>query len=193
MLPPPDVIIVTDKSELEIAPMRVCVEGYCMDCSVIVTCREGKSLAENRNYGLDQATSPVVIMLDGLVQGFYRGWWRELIQPMENPSIVMLTARLMDTDGIIINMPYSDNKMLEPVEYVPVIPLMCCTIRNDGIRFEDTNDIDYRFMGKILAKTQGSALGINNSCKMIYGKKIIIQMGGGSVPAFKKPTENIVT
>lgn len=193
MLPPPDIIIVTQKSELEISPMRVCVEGYCMDCNVIVTCREGKSVAENRNYGLEQAKSPIVIMLDELVQGFYRGWWRELINPMEQPNIVLLSARLLGPDGVLINMPYSDNLLKENTEYVPVVPFNCCAIRNDGSRFDEAaaENMDYVFMEKLLASKQNSIIAINNTCKMIYSKKIIIQMA--QAPGWRKPKETVVT
>jgi hypothetical protein len=162
-----------------------------MDCNVIVTCLEKESLFANRNYGLKQCKAPVVIMMDDGASGFYRGWWRELITPMEDPRVVLCAPRLIAPDGVVISIPYSDNSLAEPVEYVQSVPLCFVAIRNSGVLFDERGS-DRDFVGSQCAKRQDAAIAISNQCKMVYGRKIVVSAGdidGG----FKKPKGIVVT
>jgi hypothetical protein len=186
VLPAPDIIIVTQKSEMEIAPLRVCVEGFSMDCNVYVTCRDG-SVAQNRNYGLSLAKTPVVIMMDDAVQGFYRGWWRELIVPMESPLVALCAARLVSNDGAVILCPFSSNDLSVPVEYVAMAPLALCAFRNTGVQFGD--DSDGAFVARLKARNEKAQVVINNQCKMAYAHKLEV---AGGIEEHRKPTEIVV-
>jgi len=171
MLPPPDVIIATCKTEDEITPLRVYVEGYSMDCRVIPTCQKG-SASINRNYGLNLAKSPVVIEIDDDVSGFYRGWWRDLISPLEDPNVIFVSARLMTEDGSLSGMMYGSNNLDVPIEDVPQAPTACCAFRNDGMRF-DTAFVGGGFEDKLFCwqlrkrYTNGRIL-VNNECRIIH-------------------------
>jgi len=181
MLPPPDVIIVTHVSELEISPMRVYVEGYSLDCNVIPTCRIGKSASINRNYGLSLAKAPVVIQVDDDVAGFYRGWWRDLISPMEDPNVIFVSARLMTEEGSFAGMMYGSYNLDMPTEDVPQAPTACCAFRRDGLKFDESltgsGFEDKLFCWQLRKRYTNGRILINNECRIIHRNEMKNQHG----------------
>lgn len=97
------------------------------------------SAAVNRNYALEYATAPVVIMLDDDISGFYPGWDRELVEAlMESESHVMVSARLMHTDGTPGIMMNFTPDMSCKFQYTQgFLPSSCIAFRNDGSRFDE--------------------------------------------------------
>lgn len=167
----PEIILVSNKSEFELAPLRADLDGYCWEHDIIMTCRDA-SAAINRNYGLDRATSSVVIMIDDDTSGFYWGWIDDLVYPFKDRSIMMVSARLMTPEGCCAGMMFGSNNLEQPVEDVEAIPTACCAMRNMGFRFDE------RFIGSGFEDTEASLrlrqiypdhrIVINNKCKIIH-------------------------
>ena len=173
MLPPPNIFICTNKSELEISPLRVYVEGYSMDCSVIPTCRVGESASVNRNYALSLSKTPVIIMIDDDVAGFYRGWWRDLISVLEDPNVVFASARLMTEDGSLAGMMYGSTNLEMPTEDVPQAPTACCAFRIDNAMkfdegFKGSGMEDSLFCWQLRKRYTSGRILINNNCRIIH-------------------------
>ena len=68
--------------------------------NLIFTCRIGESASVNRNYGLEQSTSEIAVMMDNDVTGFYPGWLTDLVSPMvADPRIIISSIRCLDKEG----------------------------------------------------------------------------------------------
>jgi glycosyltransferase involved in cell wall biosynthesis len=90
------------------------------DCNIIATCQRA-SAAVNRNYGLKQASSPIVVMLDDDISGFTPGWLTELLDPFyvygqNMGDVALVSARLTDSLGQKVpmmggNSNFNDNEV----------------------------------------------------------------------------------
>ena len=177
----PDIIIPTFRKPEEIAPLVCEVEGFSYGCRVIATCKEA-SAAVNRNAGLAQATTPIVIMIDDDTAGFYEGWWREMIRPLEeDPAIVMVSARLLKADGSIGQMMYLGNVAEPAITSVPRCATACIAFRNDGLRFDEHfegsgfEDDDY--CAQQFKKYKNAKTVINNRVRIIHLNEMKNQSG----------------
>jgi hypothetical protein len=167
----PDIIIPTHKSEIEITPLVGDVAGHSFGCKVIKTCKK-QSAAANRNHGLDQATSDIVIMIDDDVCGFSLGWWRNLVAPLvEHEDIVFVSARLMDPDGRNGAMMFQGDITAELAD-VKQAPTACCAFRNDGTRFDNafvgSGWEDTFFCECLKHKYPGGRVVINNAVQIVH-------------------------
>ena len=60
------------------------------------------SASVNRNSCLSHVhCDEIAIMLDDDIEGFYRGWVDDLVAPLADPSVLMVSARLLNPDGSI--------------------------------------------------------------------------------------------
>ncbi len=140
-----------------------------------------KSAAKNRNYGLKKSNAKIIIMIDDDITGFYKGWDIDLTNSLiNNYEIVMISARLMNSDGTLGHMMLS--KELKPQYYDlsndffevkrKRLPTACIAIRRNELRF------DKKFIGSgfedddyckqlALEYTNGKFI-INNKCKLIH-------------------------
>jgi len=166
--------------------------------NLIVTCLQ-VSAATNRNYGLIQANSEKVIMLDDDISGFYPGWADDMLKPLKD-NVMMVSARLMnipDEVGVMMDIKpdltkplqvvntFYDIKDSETDKTVPVkaVPSACIAFYNDrevyfdegyiGAGFEDT-DICFQMCCKYPEKQ----IVINNECKLIHKNEMKNQLQG---------------
>lgn len=177
----PDVIIPTCKTPYEIAPIVCCVEGTALDCKVIATCHK-ESAAINRNRGLEAARTPIVIMIDDDIAGFYDGWAQDMIKPLEeNPNIVMVSARLLGRDGLPGPMMFSGDSRTDCLADIPRCPTACIAFRNDGTRFDEefigSGFEDDDFCAQLARKYPGGRFVINNRVKLIHVNEMKNQHG----------------
>jgi GT2 family glycosyltransferase len=129
------------------------------------------SAAKNRNFALSWASSDIIIFLDDDITGFYKGWLTDLIEPMSDPNIMVLGARLTNPEG---KSQMGANSSAEPV--YPAndnrVTTAVIAIRKNDIRFDENfigsgyEDTDY--CQQIKEKHGLSKIWINNNCKLIH-------------------------
>ncbi len=130
-----DIIIPTYKSQYAVAPMVCDIEGYSLGCRAYATCKDA-SASINRNIGLEWAQSDIVIMMDDDISGFYDLWWQELIEPLKDKDIYMVSARLIDRYGNNGQMMFQ-GALDGDYATVPRVPSACIAFRKDDIRFNE--------------------------------------------------------
>lgn len=93
------ILIPTCKQPSEIQPLIDDIEKSTPGCDVWASCHR-ESAAVNRNTCLWLVeVGEVAIMLDDDIEGFYPGWVDDLVKPMSDPAVVMVSARLLEPDG----------------------------------------------------------------------------------------------
>ncbi len=173
-----DIIIPTLRTLKEIRPMIDEIEkNTIIDHKIIVTCQP-VSAAMNRNFGLDCAMNDILIMIDDDISGFFKGWAKELIKPLEeNEDIIMVSARCMNSDGTLASTGACDYDISKPLSYVPklkqgILPTSAIAFRKMPFRFDENykgaafEDADFCF--QIFIKNPVSQFVINNECKLIH-------------------------
>jgi len=76
--------------------------------TVFASCTKA-SAAVNRNLCLDELQrGETAIMLDDDIRGFYPGWSDDLLKGLELPNAVMVSARLLKSDGKTFGVTCSD-------------------------------------------------------------------------------------
>jgi len=145
----------------------------CKDAEIIASCQSGSS-AYNRNYCLDKAKGKIIIMLDDDITGFFPCWDEVLMKPLEDKSVSIVSARLIDENGKPTLMMYN-NFRYEPGYYPPkqnVVPAGCIVFRKTGIRFDEKytgygyEDTD--FCKQMELAHPKKRVVINNNCKLIH-------------------------
>jgi glycosyltransferase involved in cell wall biosynthesis len=118
---------------------------------ILVTARHGAriihsvqqaSASVNRNACLSQTSAPIAIMLDDDITGFYPGWDADLLEPLQDERVVIVTARLMRPDGRVAQTCSRCYDLTpETIEIQPakecVLPTAAIAFRNFGIRFDE--------------------------------------------------------
>lgn len=195
-----DIIIPTNKYRDEIDYIVKAIESntYMSKYNINVTCLQ-VSAATNRNFGLIHAKSDYVIMLDDDISGFYLGWAEDMLKPFEDDSIMMVSARLMNTPdevGVMMDIipdlskplqvikPFTEAKTREMDSKVPVkaVPSACIAFKNDGILFDENyvgagfEDTDFCF--KKCSEYPDKKIVINNECKLIHRNEMKNQLNG---------------
>jgi glycosyltransferase involved in cell wall biosynthesis len=168
----PDIIIPTCKTQYEIAPLVCNLEGFSQGCRLIATSMP-VSAAKNRNEGLRHAQSDIVIMLDDDIAGFFDGWWKELIRPLqEDPGIVMVSARLLMQNGDIGAMMFGGDAKAQGTTEVPRVPTACIAFRNEGLSFDEkfkgSGYEDDDFCAQLIRKHPYGRVVINNAVRLIH-------------------------
>lgn len=96
------ILIPTCKQRGEIQPLIDSLNQYVPKTesnAVLVSCFP-ESAAVNRNWCLSRlVVGEVAIMIDDDIEGFYHGWIEDLVKPMSDPNVVMVSARLLEPDG----------------------------------------------------------------------------------------------
>ena len=169
----PDIIVPSCKTEERLSEFIGILSHNSRPCKIIVTCMEA-SASVNRNYGLSQATSPIVIMVDDDTAGFYPGWWQEMVNALENDfyNISLVSARLITANGQLAPMMHGSpcvDYAIVPVKYAPSA---CIAFRNDGLRFNEgyigSGYEDTDFCEQIKVKYPDKNIVINNRVKIIH-------------------------
>ena len=142
-----------------------------------VTCKN-VSASINRNYALQHATAPVVIMLDDDISGFYPGWDETLVEALHlSSNHVMVSARLMNKDNTPGTMMNITPNLTGEFQYVNgFLPSACIAFYNDGTRF-DENFIgsgweDTDFCVSLQKKYPKGEFLIANEAKLIHNNEM---------------------
>lgn len=139
-----DIIIPTCKSREEIEPQVQAIRATVPEHTHIIVTGFNVSAAVNRNYGLQQATAPYVVMLDDDISGFFPGWADILcgfLTPFGFWKAAMVSARLINVDGTPGTMMDIEPdlrfnfQIVNPPGY---LPSACVAFRNDGLRFDES-------------------------------------------------------
>jgi hypothetical protein len=145
-----------------------------------------KSAAINRNYGLKQANTSVVIMLDDDVTNFYQDWDWILIKPLlDFPDLYSLvTPRFVDEHGNTIGQLGDCSQKDIPPEYITIAKHTRETnlniIGSTCIAFDKSTNIlfDENYLGatyedadfcmQFKQKYPQKKIIINNKCKLMH-------------------------
>ncbi|KKK62254.1 hypothetical protein LCGC14_3006180, partial [marine sediment metagenome] len=108
------------------------------DYLITVTSQDA-SAAVNRNRGLEEAESDLVVMVDDDIECLPQGWGKALVDVLrENPDCVTVSARLMNPDGtpgpMLRNPPPTKDTGLT---IAGALLTACAAFRNDGLRFDE--------------------------------------------------------
>lgn len=107
--------------------------------NLIATCQEG-SAAQNRNRGLEQARSPIRIMVDDDIARFSMDWAGRLVDVLETrPECEMVSAFLVnpdDTPAVMMGYTRPRGGGIHEADG-PHLISACCAIRNNVLRFDE--------------------------------------------------------
>ena len=172
-----EILIPTCKSEREIISLLQGIElmdSYNeKETPVIYSCLENASAARNRNYCLDLATAPYLVMIDDDIRGFHPGWAQKLVEPLiSDESILYVSARLLNKDCTPQHCVGFVKQMHGATVRARIAPTACIAIRNDGIRFNEEyqgsgwEDISFHCRQKAAHPDRYPV--INNKVKMVH-------------------------
>lgn len=180
-----DIIIPTIRTPEELTPQLRCLEENTdMTRYHIVIASSKACEAVNRNAGLDAATSGMVIMIDDDTTGFHDGWADQMIEPLSDPSILMVAARLYAPDGSMAYSMCDQNDLTPGIVEVPSkrAPTACVAFRDDGTRFDERFILsgfdDTWFCECLNRKYPNGRYVINNNVKIIHINEKKGQMEG---------------
>jgi len=156
-----------------------------VDFKIIPTCFN-VSASTNRNYGLNQSISEIVIMIDDDICGLFSGWAGKLIQPLFlDKDIVMISARLMKSKnklGVMMNITVDlSNEIVEVPERM--LPSACIAFRKSELRFDEAyigagfEDTD--FCMQMRNKYPNGKFLIHNGVPVIHKNEMKNQLLGG--------------
>ena len=186
------IVIPTCKSRISISPLICELEGFT-SFPIIATCQDA-SAPINRNYGLDRVKTPYVIMIDDDISGFFDGWDKLLLEPLER-DVVMVSARLMKPEGGMGEMVggnYDDSKDIVYASHRH-LPSAVIAIKKEELRFNEDyrgggfEDTDYCY--QLREKYFNCKFAICNKCKLIHKneqKRQIDNFGHNSKTFHKK-------
>jgi len=180
-----NIIIPTCKSQTGIKPfLRRVEENISEQFNVMPTCFHA-SAATNRNFGLNIATSEIVIMMDDDIKGFFPGWADELIKPLldrDGEEVIMVSARLMQSKtkpGVMMNIS-PDLSVEWQLIAEQLLPSACIAFRKDDTRFDEAylgsgwEDTDFCY--QLNEKYPEGKYLINNNVELIHKNEMKNQM-----------------
>lgn len=139
------------------------------------------------------AKTEYVVMIDDDITGFFSGWSTLLVEPLKDPDILYVSARLLNEFGKPqMVMGFSKNLNNAHVE-VSIAPSAAIAFRNDGTRFYDQyqgsgfEDTDFHFQLKEKYGYDKKVI-VNNRVKLTHFHEMKCQNGVG--PGFNPFEEN---
>lgn len=146
------------------------------------------SAAINRNACIEVANDEYkptyFVMIDDDISGFFKGWSELLIEPLKDPDVLYVSARLMNECGkpqMVMGYSKNINNALVPVA---IAPSAAIAFRNDGTRFCDDyegsgfEDTDFHFQLKEKYGYDKKVL-VNNKVKLNHLHEMKNQNGVG--------------
>jgi FkbM family methyltransferase len=165
------ICIPTCRSREEISAMVCCLEGHSQGYEVYASCLPGKSASVNRNNCLDNVSGDIILMLDDDIAGFYPGWIYDLIEPLNNFTVTIISARLMKPDGSFGLTMFQGDQRKDGVTDVPRVPTAAIAFRRNNLRFNEAyiksgfEDDQFCFE---MQEMFGGRVVINNNCRLIH-------------------------
>ncbi|MDD5394916.1 MAG: FkbM family methyltransferase [Thiothrix sp.] len=175
------ICIPTCQTADEIAPLMNCLEGFCENHEVYASCKK-QSAAANRNDCLDNTSGEIVLMVDDDIAAFYQGWVEDMIAPLNDPSVLITSARLLNPDGSQGLMMYQGNSHGD-LSDVPRVPTAAIAFRRNNLRFFDDVEAqkagypegyqlsgfeDDSFVAEMQELNPRGRIVINNKCHLIH-------------------------
>jgi len=177
-----DIIIVTNKSVQEIDyQVKQLYDNTDEDAFNLIVTSQTSSAAANRNYGLDRSIHDIKIMLDDDIEGFYIGWLRDMLMPLNDPTIMLASVRLLTPYRQRAPMmggdplPF-DDKIYDvlPCAYKGYkrVATACIAFRSNPLYFDEGfigsgyEDTDY--MNRLNEFFPDMRMVLNNRCKLIH-------------------------
>lgn len=156
------------------------------DVDVFASCLDA-SASVNRNACLDRLQiGETAIMLDDDISGFYEGWRGDLLEGLEMPGAVMVSARLLTPEGKFAQ-TCSRCYAPEPAEIevfsngTAILPTAAIAFRHTGIRFDEayvgSGFEDSDWCQQILAADPGARFYQSNRCRLVHRNEMKRQRG----------------
>ena len=169
-----DILIPTCKDEIELVPMITDLEGFAQGNRIITTHLK-ESASVNRNKALNDSDADLIIMMDDDVSGFYDGWVDDLVAPLADPDIMIVSARLVNTDGMPAAMMFVGDTTTD-LAYVPRVPTAAIAFRKTDIRFDEgfigSGYEDDWFMLCMQSNNPTGRIVINNGCRLVHANEM---------------------
>lgn len=155
--------------------------------SVVIKSGLNASASVNRNWCIDHVEiGEVAIMLDDDIEGFYPGWVDDLTKPLADPTVVMVSARLLNPDGTFgptCSRCYDDSP--EEIEIFSngecILPTAAIAFRFRGICFDEhfigSGYEDSDWCHSILAADPTCRFIQSNLCRLIHRNEMKNQKG----------------
>ena len=178
LIEPIDIVIPTLMTEDEIAPRVEMISNITRTPHRVITTCQKVSASANRNIGLDQAKSPIIIMIDDDIIGFFDGWEQKIIEPIiKDHRVCMVSARLMNKNGTTGPNCADNHDLSIPWIYLPkrnhcVMPSAAIAFVDKGLRFDENfigsgwEDNDFCF--QYLQLNPEYKFVLNNECPLIH-------------------------
>ena len=177
-----DILIPTIHPRNRISPQISQIEETVKDSNIILSGFK-VSASTNRNYCLNKSNSEIVIMMDDDMTGFYKGWAENLIKPLEDPDVIMVSARLLDVYGNPGVMVGNNYDMSDPITEVDgrELPTACIAFRKSNIRFNEcfigSGFEDNRFCHVMGLLNPSGKFVINNEVSLVHINEKKNQLG----------------
>lgn len=168
-----DIIIPTCKPEVNAQIEEI--KRFNPEINIIATCQQ-MSASRNRNRGLQDSESDLVIMMDDDMTGFYEGWIDDLLM-LWTDDMVMMSARLLEPDRSLAYMLSENNDLSKPIITIEKgeLPTACIMFKNDGTRFDNqfigSGFEDNDFCLQLQEKYPEKRFVINNKCQLIHNNE----------------------
>lgn len=134
------IIIPTIRTEEEIADLISEIENSVMYELDLIIVSGIRSVAVNRNLGMDRAKGEFVIMCDDDTEGYQKGWDRTLLdvlEKLEPEGAKIVGARLLNPDGTPNRVNYGDYDLSVEYSQTRTMITTCCAFRNTKLRFDE--------------------------------------------------------
>jgi hypothetical protein len=171
-----DIIIPTCKSADTLTSEILDIKSTRVSSGQLLVTGKPISAACNRNIGLIQSNTDIVIMCDDDIMGFFPGWDSVLIQPLlDNPDVIMVSARIINRDGTVAKVMGAELAMNdEPYTLAEKDRILsaCIAFRKTELLYDENyigsgfEDTDYCKQLKI--KFPAAKFLVNNLCKLIH-------------------------
>lgn len=125
------------------------------------------SAAQNRNLCLNLSCAEYIIMMDDDITGLYPSWNKHLIRELADPSVSLVSVRLIHKDGTPAPMMSSQYKLEGDFEEVKKVPTACIAFRQTAVRF-DENFKGSGFEDDAFCLTMGPKILIDNRVRVIH-------------------------
>ncbi len=131
------VIIPTIRKEKAIAGLINEIKGTATHMTELIVASGNGSAAQNRNIGLNRASSEFIIMCDDDTKGYALGWDIKLVETLVLLNASMVGARLLNPNGSLQNTAYGNFDLSKDYCQVRTMITAVCAFRSTKLRFDE--------------------------------------------------------